>query len=164
MNPRRFATVAAICGTVVLAGWVVAWLAGFGLTGIEHGDRRAASLTADAEFADVPQATALGNAAVEKAGTATISNSLTATDQTATDKAVASDELEPVVKTASADSSQMLPREEPLAQAAMASGVSVRSKSSTSAWSRISASIDTCGSSTGGPSRRTPSRCLSGGK
>ena len=48
MNPRRFATVAAICGTVVLAGWVVAWLAGFGLTGIEHGDRRAASLTADA--------------------------------------------------------------------------------------------------------------------
>ena len=121
MNPRRFATVAAICGTVVLAGWVVAWLAGFGLTGIEHGDRRAASLTADAEFADVPQATALGNAAVEKAGTATISNSLTATDQTATDKAVASDELEPVVKTASADSSQMLPREEPLAQAAMAS-------------------------------------------
>jgi hypothetical protein len=37
MNPRRFATVAAaLCGTVVLAGWVVAWLAGFGSAGIEN--------------------------------------------------------------------------------------------------------------------------------
>ena len=37
MNPRRFATVAAaFCGTVVLAGWVVAWLAGFGSAGIEN--------------------------------------------------------------------------------------------------------------------------------
>src|SRR5260370_4854986 len=36
MNPRRFATVApAFCGTVVLAGWVVASLAGFGSAGIE---------------------------------------------------------------------------------------------------------------------------------
>ena len=37
MKPRRFATVAAaLCGTVVLAGWVVAWLAGFGSAGIEN--------------------------------------------------------------------------------------------------------------------------------
>ena len=73
MNPRRFATVAApLCGTVVLAGWVVAWLAGFGSAGIENTgavpiEDRAPSLTADAELADAPQATAMGNAAVANA-------------------------------------------------------------------------------------------------
>jgi hypothetical protein len=37
MKPRRFATVAApLRGTVILAGWVVAWLAGFGSTAIEN--------------------------------------------------------------------------------------------------------------------------------
>ena len=73
MNPQRFAKVAAaLYGTVVLAGWVVAWLAGFGSAGIENAgavpieERRAPSLTADAEFADAPQATAMGNAAVAK--------------------------------------------------------------------------------------------------
>ena len=53
MNARRFATVAASCGTVVLAGWVVASVAGFGSGGIEITaavpieDRRAPSLAAD---------------------------------------------------------------------------------------------------------------------
>src|SRR5882672_10515953 len=71
MNPRRFATVVpALCGTVVLAGWIVAWLAGFGSAGnigavpIED---RAASLTANAELADPPQATAMGNTAIANA-------------------------------------------------------------------------------------------------
>src|SRR6476660_3119307 len=71
MNPRRFATVAAAsCGTLVLAGWVVAWPIGFGSAGIENAgavpieDRRAASLAADAGFANAVQATAMGNAAV----------------------------------------------------------------------------------------------------
>src|ERR1700704_6486911 len=70
MNPRRFPTVAApLCGTVVLGGCVVAWLAGFGSAGIENTgavpiEDRAASLTANAELADAPQATAMGNAAV----------------------------------------------------------------------------------------------------
>src|SRR5258706_13555429 len=70
MNPRQFATVAAaLCGTVVLAGWVVAWLVGFGSAGIENTgavpieEGRAPSLTADAEPADAPQANAMGNAA-----------------------------------------------------------------------------------------------------
>ena len=37
MNPRRRAQVAlALCGTVGLAGWVIASLAGFGSTRIEH--------------------------------------------------------------------------------------------------------------------------------
>src|ERR1700736_34986 len=70
MNPRRFVAVAAaLCGTVILAGWVVAWLTGFGSAGIENTgtvpieDRRTRSLIADAELADAPQATAMGNAA-----------------------------------------------------------------------------------------------------
>jgi hypothetical protein len=70
MNPRRLATVAAaLCGTVVLAGWVVAWLAGFGSAGIENTgavpieNRRTPPLVADAGLADAPQATAMGNAA-----------------------------------------------------------------------------------------------------
>jgi hypothetical protein len=78
MNPRRFTTVAAAsCGTVVLAGWVVGWLAGYGSTRIENAgavpieDRRTpsvtASLTADAQFADAPQATAIGNVTVASA-------------------------------------------------------------------------------------------------
>ena len=72
MNPRRFATGATACGTVVLAGWVIAWLAGFGSAGIENTgavpieDRRAASLAADVEFANAPQTIAMSNAAVVK--------------------------------------------------------------------------------------------------
>src|SRR5260370_7770590 len=62
MNPRRFATVApALCGTVVLAGWIVGWLAGFGSAGIKNTgavpiENRAASLAANARLADEPQA------------------------------------------------------------------------------------------------------------
>ena len=66
MNPRRSATVAALCGTIVLAGWIVAWLAAFGSAGIENTGAapikdRATSLAANAELADEPQATAMGN-------------------------------------------------------------------------------------------------------
>ena len=78
MNPRRFANVAAaLCGTVVLAGWVVAWPVGFGSAGIESTgaapieDRRAPSLAADAELANALQATAMGNAAVANANVVT---------------------------------------------------------------------------------------------
>jgi hypothetical protein len=99
MNPRRFATVAAaLCGTVVLAGWVVAWLAGFGSAGIENTgaapieDRRAPSLTADAELADASRATAMGNAAVANADVAKAAESVTGT---ATNTTSASDEPAP---------------------------------------------------------------------
>ena len=109
MNPRRFATVAAAsCGTLVLAGWVVAWLAGFGSAGIENAgavpiqDRRATSLAADAALAIAPQATAMGNVAVANAGVAT-----------ATDTAAASDKPESIVVAALPDPSQMLPPETP---------------------------------------------------
>jgi hypothetical protein len=83
MNPRRLATVAALGGTVVLAGSAVGWLAGFGSAGIEHTgavpieDHRitslVASLTADFEVADAPQTTAVGNAPVANASVANAS-------------------------------------------------------------------------------------------
>src|ERR1700692_283083 len=70
MNTRRFAIVAAaLCGTVVLAGWVVARLPGFATASIENSgavpiEDRAAALAANARLADEPQAIAMGNAVV----------------------------------------------------------------------------------------------------
>jgi hypothetical protein len=121
MNPRRFATVAAaLCGTVVLAGWIVASLAGFGPAGIENTgavpieDRRTPSLAADAELADAPRATAMGHAAVANAHVATAAEPATATDTTA-----AANELESIVEAALPDLS--LPPETPPVQVALAS-------------------------------------------
>jgi hypothetical protein len=124
MNPRRLATVAAgLCATVVLAGWVVAWIAG--TAGIENTgaapvvDRHAPSLTADAELADAPQATATGNAAVGNADAATAAEPVTGT---ATDTTAASDEPKSIAGAALTDSSQkMLPPETPPVQVAAAS-------------------------------------------
>jgi hypothetical protein len=125
MNPRRFATVAAaLCGTVVLAGWVVAWLVGFGSAGIENTgavpieEHRAPSLTANAELADAPQATAMGNAAVANDDVAAAAESVT---RTATDTPAASDEPKSIVEAALADSSQMLAPESPPVRVATAS-------------------------------------------
>src|SRR5437763_1044635 len=69
MNPRRFTTVApAFCGSLVLAGVIVGWLAGFGSAGTENTgaapiENVAASLAANARLADEPQAIAMANAA-----------------------------------------------------------------------------------------------------
>jgi hypothetical protein len=123
MNPRRSATVAlALCGTVVLAGWIVAWLAGFGSAGIENTgavpiEDRAASLTANAELAGPPQATAMGNAAVANTDLATAAESVTGM---ATDTTAASDEPESIVEAALPDPSQMLPADLPPVQVATA--------------------------------------------
>jgi hypothetical protein len=123
MNPRRFATVApAFCGTVVLAGWIVAWLAGFGSAGIENTgtvpiENRAASLTANAELADKSQAIAMGNAAVASAEVATAAEPVTGT---ATDTTAASDKPESIVVAALPDPSQMLPADLPPVQVATA--------------------------------------------
>src|SRR5256886_3603181 len=125
MNARRFATVAAAsCGTVVLAGWVVASLAGFGSAGIEITaavpieDRRAPSLTADAELAVAPQATAMGNAAVANAAVASaeVATAAEPVTGTETDTTAASDKPESIIVAALPDSSQMLPPETPPVQ------------------------------------------------
>ena len=70
-NPRRLAVLAALCGTVALAGWV-AGLAGLGSLGIESTGAsievsRATFATAGAEHVDHRQATALGEDGVSVA-------------------------------------------------------------------------------------------------
>jgi hypothetical protein len=62
MSPSRLA---AVCGTVVLAGWVAGGLGWFVASGMENSGAptegsRATSATADAEPIDAPQATAMG--------------------------------------------------------------------------------------------------------
>jgi hypothetical protein len=119
MNSRRSATVAAVlCGT-----GIVAWLAGFGSSGFEHTaapslERPAPFLTADLELADAPQPTATGSAGVGNVDVASASELVTGT---ATDAIAAPDEPVSVVKTASIDSSQMLPPETPAVPVATAS-------------------------------------------
>ena len=63
-RPRRLAVLAALCGTVALAGWIGAVPAGLSLLGIQSDGApievsRATSATACAEHVDAPRATAL---------------------------------------------------------------------------------------------------------
>src|SRR6516165_10119022 len=115
VDPRRFATVAAL--TVVLAGCVVAWLAGLGSAGIKKTaaapivDRPLPALTADAEVADAPPPIAMANAAVDSADMATLT----------TTTAAAPDEPESIAKAALSDSSHTMRPQTPLAQVATAS-------------------------------------------
>ena len=71
-SSRRLAALAALCGTVALAGWVAAGLAGLGLPGTESTGApieisRATSATTVAEQVDAPQATPLGEDGVSVA-------------------------------------------------------------------------------------------------
>jgi soluble lytic murein transglycosylase-like protein len=120
MNPRRFAIVApTFCGTVVLAGWIVGWLAGFGSAGTENTravpiEDRAASFAANARLADEPQAIAMDNAVVANTvvANAAVANAEVATaDESAagmtTDTTAASDKPDSIVVAALPDPSQM---------------------------------------------------------
>ncbi|MHC2252036.1 hypothetical protein ACVILK_001728 [Bradyrhizobium embrapense] len=72
MDPRRIAT-PELCGTVVLAGWLVAWLAGsagIGNSGAVSIEGLVPSLAANAEPADARQTTAVDSAAKVTAETA----------------------------------------------------------------------------------------------
>jgi hypothetical protein len=80
-NPRRLAALAALCGTVALAGWAAAGLAGLGSPGIERTGApievsRATSATPRAEHVDAPQATAPGEDGVSVADMASGSAAL----------------------------------------------------------------------------------------
>jgi hypothetical protein len=134
MNPRQRAHVAlALCGTVGLASWVVASLAGPGSTRIEHAgaampiaavpieDRRSPSLTA--EVVDAPQATALGNIDVASADTATIAELVMGTDagkMVAPDQPKSISDQPPIVEAALPDSTRVPPPEAPPVQVATA--------------------------------------------
>ena len=117
MNPRRFTTVApAFCGSLVLAGVIVGWLAGFGSAGTENTgavpiENGAASLAANARLADEPQAIAMANAAVANAAAAgaEVATAAEPVTGTATDTTAASDKPESIVVAALPDPSQMLP-------------------------------------------------------
>jgi hypothetical protein len=129
MNTRRFAIVAAaLCGTVVLAGWVVARLPGFATASIENTggvpiENRAASLTANAKLADEPQTIAMGNAVVANTvvANAAVASAEVATAAepaagTATDTTAASDKPESIVVAALPDPSQTLSADLPPVQ------------------------------------------------
>nr|WP_244548767.1 peptidase M15 [Bradyrhizobium canariense] len=108
--------------TVVIAGCAVVWLAGFGSAAIDNiggaplVDRRAPSLSADAEPADAPQATAMGKAV--DASTVVAAEAVTVTTSNMT---AVQDKPEPIAEAASADASQTLPPETPPVQVATAS-------------------------------------------
>jgi hypothetical protein len=129
MNPRRFATGATAYGTVVLAGWVIAWLAGFGSAGIENTgavpieDRRAASLAADLEFANAPQTIAMSNAPVVKVDVAKadVATAVESVTGTASDTTAVSDEPESIIWAPLPNSPQVLPPQSPPVQMATAS-------------------------------------------
>jgi len=132
MNRQLFAAASvALCGTVVLAGWVVARTAGLSSAAIEnHGAvpipaRYAPSFSADTERAEVPPAIATGNAAVADVNTA-VANVEVATVAaspavTTTDTRAAADEPAPIVVASLPDPAQMLPPETPPAEVATAS-------------------------------------------
>jgi hypothetical protein len=132
MNPRRFTTVApAFCGSLVLAGVIVGWLAGFGSAGTENTravpiEDRAASLAANARLADEPQAIPMGNAVVANTvvANAAVASAEVATAAepaagTATDTTAASDKPESIVVAALPDPSQTLSADLPPVQESM---------------------------------------------
>ena len=118
MNPRRFATVAAAI-TVVLVGWVVVWLAGFGSPGIESTgatpivDRSPPSLAADAEFVNVPHVSKMGNGGIDRVDSTTPAEPVTAADTT-----VVPDQPESFAGAASTDSPPIQQSETPPVQVA----------------------------------------------
>ena len=124
MNPRRFTTVApAFCGSLVLAGVIVGWLAGFGSAGTENTgavpiENGAASLAANARLVDEPQAIAMANAVVANAAVANaeVATAAQPAAGTATDTTAASDKPESIVVAALPDPSQTLSADLPPVQ------------------------------------------------
>jgi hypothetical protein len=146
MNPRRFATAAALlCGLIVLSSSVVGSLR-FGLAGVEstgaalqNEDLGAASLAYDAGLADPTPVKGLGNAAIFSTDVATIANSVTTTALTIS----VPDEPESNVLPALAESSQTPSPEIPPMQVATASTSDPAPNHATEALSSVE-SFDEC--------------------
>ena len=131
MNPRRLATLAALCQTVVLPAGVAAWLAvaALGSAGSGNGaapiiDRVGPSLATNATFADKPGQEVIQEVINDKPHATTVDDADVAAVETvtmpttnATDTPVASREPEPVVTAALTDSAETLPPEAPASQA-----------------------------------------------
>ena len=130
MSPQRSAQVLGLFQTLVVASWIVAWLAGLGSAGTQNTgiqntgiqdtgaaaieDRRQPSFAA-AALADALQATARGNAPVGRADVATVTELVTAG---ATDGAAGSDEPKAIAEATLAASSLMQPPATPPVQVA----------------------------------------------
>jgi hypothetical protein len=123
MSSRQSAKETALCGTVVLAVWFSAWLAGFGSAVVETTaaipveQQRVASLTAEAQRADVAQPAAICSASVVNADVAPAAELETAV---ASDTTAARDEPKLFVEAAPTDSSPLPAPELPLVQVASA--------------------------------------------
>jgi hypothetical protein len=122
MSTRQSAKETALCGTVVLAVWFSAWLAGFGSAVVETTaalpveNRHVALLAAGAERADTSRPIAIGNAPVVSADVAPA-----AEPETAMATAIATpDEPKLFVEAAPTDSSPAPAPELPLVQMASA--------------------------------------------
>lgn len=121
MTPQRFATgAAALCGTVVLAGWVVSGLAGFGSPGFETTDaapiedRSTTSVIVKAEpVEDAPRSIALANP--------DLANTDVATAAVPATEAAASGEPEAIVEAALPEPAQTPSPEPPPEEAATTS-------------------------------------------
>jgi hypothetical protein len=113
INSRRTGAAAALCRTIILPSWIVAWFA-YGTTGIENAgapivDHRAPIVVAS-PVAPPPAAT--GNAAVDSAAAATTDGSEPAATTVTT---TTSDKVEAKVEAALTDPAQvLLPEAEPL--------------------------------------------------
>ena len=102
MNPRRFATAALLCGTVVLM------VESFGAAHVDH----LPSAAADIDLGAVSQAVATSNVAVSDADVATPAERVAPI----TDTPASSDKQQAVVLATLPGSSQMLPADSPLVQ------------------------------------------------
>jgi hypothetical protein len=123
MSMGQSAKETALCGTVVLAVWFSAWLAGFGSAvvqttaaiPVEH--QRAALLTAEAQRADAPQPAEISNVSAVNADVAPATEPETAV---ATNSTAVPDEPKLFVEAAPTDSSPMPAPEQPLVKMASA--------------------------------------------
>ena len=129
MSSRQSAKETALCGTVVLAVWYSAWLAGFGsavvqtTAAIPVEQQRAALLTVDTERADTPQPAAMGNATVANINATVANVDVTPAEPEtamATDTTAAKDESKLIVQAALPDSPPLPAAELPLVQVASA--------------------------------------------
>src|SRR3954451_16790666 len=121
MNSRRIAKLAALCGTVVLAGLAIVWLAGFGSAGGNNGakpiENRAASLTSNVGLAVETDTVKRLNPAVANLDSAPTPESMMGM---AAASMAASHQPESTIETALPDLSSTLPADLPPLQVASA--------------------------------------------
>ena len=133
-----------LCGSVFLAGWVVAWLADFSSASIKNTDafpieNRAPSFVAVAAVADAPQAVATEAASIAKADVAT-----TADAATPADEHTASDNTGSIAEVALADAAPTPPADLPPSVQVATLGPPALPSSDAKATASSIETVDTC--------------------